>query len=213
MAPTGLGERLSPPGAELTAATQARCLAYIGLLAKWNRTYNLTAIRTQDEMITHHLRDSLAVLPFLPPQLGARMLDIGSGAGLPGLPLAMARPDLDWTLLDSNAKKTAFIQQAISELGIANARVVTARADAFAPPAPFDGIIARAFADLSAFVEVALPQLAPGGRLLAMKGLLPEAEIAALPPTVQVVATPALSVPGLDAQRHLVIMQKREVGP
>jgi 16S rRNA (guanine527-N7)-methyltransferase len=123
------------------------------------------------------------------------------------------RPDLAVTLLDSNAKKTAFIQQAINELGLTNATAVTARAETFVAAQPFDAVIARAFAELSAFVGVALPHLAPGGVLLAMKGVIPEKEIAALPPSVTVVATPALVVPGLDAQRHLVIMQKRETGP
>lgn len=204
---------LRPLGIVVTDQARERCASFLALLAKWNRTYNLTAIRAPEEMVTHHLLDSLAVLPFLPAQPGARLLDIGSGAGLPGLPLAIVRPDLAVTLLDSNAKKTAFIQQAINELGLANAHAVTARAEAFVAEKPFDAVIARAFAELSAFVAVALPHLAPGGALLAMKGVLPEAEIAALPPSVTVVATPALAVPGLDAQRHLVIMRKRETGP
>jgi 16S rRNA (guanine527-N7)-methyltransferase len=213
MAAPDLSAALRPLGIALTDQARERCAQFLALLAKWNRTYNLTAIRAPEEMITHHLLDSLAVLPFLPAQPGTRLLDIGSGAGLPGLPLAIVRPDLSVTLLDSNAKKTAFIQQAINELGLTNATAVTARAEAFVAAQPFDAAIARAFAELSAFVGVALPHLAPGGALLAMKGVIPEAEIAALPPSVTVVATPALRVPGLDAQRHLVIMQKRETGP
>lgn len=213
MAITDRAGALHDIGIVLDADTVARCEDFLALLAKWNRTFNLTAIRDPDAMVSHHLLDSLVVLPYLPRRAGSRLLDMGSGGGLPGLPLAIARPDLDVTLLDSSAKKTAFIQQAIAELGLPNARVVTSRAEDFAAPAPYDAVISRAFADLATFAGLALRQLAPGGRLLAMKGALPADEIAALPAGVTVEATPALAVPGLRAQRHLVILKPSEARP
>lgn len=180
---------------------------YIELLAKWNRTYNLTAIREPERMITHHVLDALAVLPHLPRGAGLRVLDVGSGGGVPGIPLAIARPDWRVVMLDSNHKKTAFLAQAIIELGLAGAESVTARVEEYVPTAPFDVVISRAFADLAGFAETSARHLAPHGRLVAMKGVHPDEEIAALPPSIRVVATPRLAVPGLDAARHLVIME------
>lgn len=196
-----------PPGAKPQFA------AFVALLAKWNRTYNLTAIRAPARMLTHHVLDSLAVLTVLALAPGARLLDLGCGAGLPGLPLAVARPDVAVTLLDSSSKKIAFVRQAIGELGLANATAVAARVEAFVAPAPFDVVISRAFADLAAFVAAARRLLAPGGALVAMKGRLPGPELAALPRGVRVVATPALAVPGVEGERHLVILKPEASQP
>ena len=190
-----------PPGAKSQLA------AFVALLAKWNRTYNLTAIREPARMLTHHVLDSLAVLTVLALAPGARLLDLGCGAGLPGLPLAVARPDVAVTLLDSSSKKIAFVRQAIGELGLANATAVAVRVEAFVPPVPFDVVISRAFADLAAFEAAARRLLAPGGAVVAMKGRLPGPELAALPRGVRVVATPALAVPGVEGERHLVILK------
>ena len=198
---------LATAGVTLPQNARAKLDAYLALLAKWNRTYNLTAIRDSGEMVTHHVLDALAVLPYLPAAEHARVLDVGSGGGVPGVPLAIARPRWAIVLVDSNHKKGAFLQQAAIELGLANVEVVTARVEDYAPAAPFDNVIARAFSDLATFARSSAPHLAPGGRLVAMKGAMPSEEIARLPANVCVVATPSLAVPGLDAQRHLVVME------
>ena len=190
-----------------------RLRAFLALLAKWNRVYNLTAVREPERMVTHHLLDSLAVLPQLAGGSGTRVLDIGTGAGLPGIPLSIARPKWALTLIDSNQKKASFVQQAVSELQLPNVVARAVRAEALAAADGFDLIISRAFADLATFVAVARPLLAGGGRIVAMKGQLPRHEIAALPGDVRVVATPALRVPGLPAQRHLVIIEATEPRP
>lgn len=198
-------------GAPLPQGVRDRLLAYIALLAKWNATYNLTAIREPERMLTHHVLDALAVLPHLSdsasrPQL--RVLDVGSGAGVPAIPLALARPLWRVVALDSSHKKGAFLQQAINELPLPNAEAVVARVEDYAPAAPFDIVISRAFSDLATFVESSARHLAPGGRLIAMKGVFPDEEIALLPASVRVVAAPALAVPGLDAERHLIVMAR-----
>lgn len=183
-----------------------KLLDYLGLLAKWNRTYNLTAVRDEREMVTHHLLDSLAVLP----QLGAvtRLADVGSGAGLPGIPLAIARPDLQIVSIEANQKKTAFQQQAKIELGLDNFSIHCGRVEATGQGGAYDAVISRAFSSLAEFVRLAGGLLAQGGRLLAMKGLLPADEIAALPLGWHVTATTVLTVPGLDAQRHLIVLER-----
>ena len=136
------------------------------------------------------------------------MLDVGSGAGVPAIPLALARPVWHVVALDSSHKKGAFLQQAINELPLPNAEAVVARVEDYAPAAPFDIVISRAFSDLATFVETSARHLAPGGRLIAMKGVFPDEEIALLPASVRVVAAPALAVPGLDAERHLIVMAR-----
>jgi 16S rRNA (guanine527-N7)-methyltransferase len=194
-------------GLALPAGAEARLLAYLALLDKWNRVYNLTAVRDAERMVSHHLLDSLAAVPYFQ---GERVLDVGSGGGLPGIPLAIARPELQVTLIDSIAKKTAFLLQAKAELGLNNLSVVTSRVEDFRPAAGFDVITSRAFSDLKEFVTLTRHLLAPGGRWLAMKGLYPHEEIALLPDGVRVSADHALVVPGLEASRHLIVLEPVE---
>jgi len=196
-------------GVALPNDAQARLLAYVDLLIKWNRTYNLTAIREPARMITHHVLDALAILPLLPQREGLRVLDVGSGGGVPGLPLAIARPDARVTLLDANSKKTTFLTQAAIELGASNVEVATARVEAYAPAAPFDVVVSRAFSELADFAAGAARHLAPQGVLAAMKGVHPDEELAALPADIEVLGVPAVHVPGLAADRHLVLMRPR----
>jgi len=202
--------RLNESGAAgyaLPLGAREKLQAYIALLAKWNATYNLTAIREPERMVTHHVLDALAVLPHLPDTGPAlRVLDVGSGGGVPAVPLAIARPQWHVVALDSNHKKGAFLQQAVNEIPLPNAEAVVARVEDYVPSAPFDIVISRAFSDLETFVASSARHLAPQGLLVAMKGVFPDEEIALLPSTVRVVATPALAVPGLDAERHLIVM-------
>lgn len=199
--------RAAAIGRTLGARQRAQLVAFVALLAKWNRAYNLTAIREPDAMGTHHVLDALAVLPHLPPGDRLRLLDVGSGGGVPGIPLAIARPSWQVVLLDASQKKGAFLQQATIELELANTHAVTARVEDYAPEEPFDVVISRAFSDLATFARAGARLLAPRGCLCAMKGRYPADEIAALPANVRVVATSALAVPGLDAERHLVVME------
>jgi 16S rRNA (guanine527-N7)-methyltransferase len=208
IATTDLDEGLAALGARLPPRARESLAAYVVLLAKWNRTYNLTAIREPDRMVTHHVLDSLAVLPQLPSREGIRVLDVGSGGGVPGIPLAIAQPGWSFVLLDGNHKKGAFLQQAVIELGLRNTQALVARVEAYRSDAPFDVVISRAFSDLATFVECAARHLAPRGQLVAMKGVVPDEEIANLPADIRVVASPALTVPGLDAERHLIIMER-----
>jgi 16S rRNA (guanine527-N7)-methyltransferase len=191
---------------DLGEAAEHRLMAYLALLEKWNRTYNLTAVRDPLEMVPRHLLDSLSVLPWL---AGPNVLDIGSGAGLPGIPLAIARPDLAFTLLDSNAKKTRFITQAVAELGLAHVTVVNARAEEFHPPHSFATLVTRAFASIPDMLAACGHLCGSGCRLLAMKGAVPQAELASLPDGFKVSAIHALEVPGLEAQRHVIILVPR----
>ena len=192
-------------GITLDQKTQERLLQYIALLEKWTGVYNLTAVREQSKMIGHHLLDSLAVLPYINAN---RLIDVGSGAGLPGIPLALARPEMHVTLLDSNHKKTTFLQQACIELKLDNVSVISERVEAFHPPLGFDAVISRAFTDLSEFVKLTRHLLKPGGAWLAMKGLHPYEELAQLPQEVRVEQVIPLAVPGLDAKRHLIIIRE-----
>ena len=184
--------------------------AYLDLLAKWNRTYNLTAIRDRAQMITHHVHDALAVLPFLPAKPALRLLDVGSGGGIPGIPLAIARPDWSIVLLDANRKKVTFLTQAAIELPLRNVRAVAARVEDYVADAPFDVVISRAFSDLGAFAALASPHVARDGMLVAMKGARSADELDTLPRDFTVIATPSLDVPGLDAKRHLVIFRRAQ---
>jgi 16S rRNA (guanine527-N7)-methyltransferase len=198
---------LATAGISLPQGVREKLAAYLALLVKWNNVHNLTAIRDPEQMVTHHVLDALVVLPELPDTDRVRVLDVGSGGGVPGIPLAIARPNWTVVLIDSNHKKGAFLQQAAIERGLANVKTITARVEDYAPDAPFDVVISRAFSDLATFAQSSARHLAPGGRLYAMKGVFPDEEIAQLPGIVRLVATSALAVPGLDAQRHLVAME------
>jgi 16S rRNA (guanine527-N7)-methyltransferase len=192
----------------LPSSAAEQLMAYVMLLAKWNRSYNLTAIRDPLDMVSHHLLDSLAVLPHLPvAPANARLADVGSGAGLPGIPLALARPEWQVTLIESNQKKAAFLRQAAIELRLANVEVREGRAEAWQPREPFALVLSRAFAELAAFIAACRHLLAPGGLFAAMKGKKPEAEIDALPADVRCREVIALRIPFLDAERHLVLCE------
>lgn len=178
---------------------------YLALLHRWNRAFNLSAVREPREMVTRHLLDSLTPLPYLE---GEQLLDVGTGAGLPGIPLALCRPDLQVTLLDTNSKKVRFLRQAVAELPLSNVSVVGTRVEQWHPEQRFDTIIARAYARMDGFVADSLHLLAPGGQFLAMKGRFDaDAETAALPQEWQYTVNP-LHVPGLDATRTLVRVRR-----
>lgn len=192
-------------GLDLSETTLKQLLDYLLLLQKWNKTYNLTAIRDAEHMVSHHLLDSLAVLPHLWPR---RWLDVGCGAGLPGIVLAIARPDWEFVLLDSNSKKTSFVQQAIIELGLRNASVSCGRVEDLQVQEKFDGIISRAFAETRDFVSLTRHLLARDGCWAAMKGT-PDQELQRLPGDVVVEQIIQLEVPGLDAARCLVVLKAK----
>ncbi|MCL5061427.1 MAG: 16S rRNA (guanine(527)-N(7))-methyltransferase RsmG [Candidatus Thermoplasmatota archaeon] len=199
-------------GLTLPDGAEAKLLSHLALLDKWNRVYNLTAVRDAERMVSHHLLDSLAAVPYF--QGGSpdviRVLDVGSGGGLPGIPLAIAWPELQVTLIDSVAKKTAFLLQAKAELGLKNLQVVTGRVEDFRPESGFDIVTSRAFSDLKEFVTLTRHLLKPAGRWLAMKGLYPNEEISLLPPGVKVSADYELVVPELEASRHLIVLEPVE---
>ncbi|MGH8063412.1 MAG: 16S rRNA (guanine(527)-N(7))-methyltransferase RsmG [Pseudoxanthomonas sp.] len=180
-------------------------LAYLALLDRWNRTYNLTAVRDPGEMVTRHLLDSLAMHPFLE---SGNLADLGTGPGLPGIPLAIAKPRLQVTLVESNGKKARFLREAVRTLDLTNARVAESRAEALDEPGTYDAITARALDTLAGIIRVGGHLLNPGGKLLAMKGMRPEEEIAALPAGWTVSAVHPLAVPGLVGERHLVIVDR-----
>ena len=191
-------------------ALAPRLLAYLALLDRWNKTYNLTAIRDPREMVTRHLLDSLAMHPFV-DDLAARggaLADLGTGPGLPGIPLAIAKPGLRVTLVESNGKKARFLREAVRQLKLGNANVAESRIEAFDARGRFDAITARALATLPLILELGGHLLKPEGRLLAMKGVVPEDEIAGLPAGWRVAAVHPLRVPGLDAERHLLEVVK-----
>jgi 16S rRNA (guanine527-N7)-methyltransferase len=197
-----LADGLVAQGITLPEETQQRLLGYLALLAKWNKVHNLTAVRDPEEMVKLHLLDSLAVLPHLRT---GNLLDVGSGAGLPGIPIALARPELKVVVLDSSHKKATFLRQAKGELGLDNLDVVCARVEEYQPEQKFDQVISRAFSDISEFVKLTAHLLSADGVWLAMKGVHPYDELAQLGDlSVEVVP---LTVSGLDAQRHLVILK------
>ena len=192
-------------GVELTPGAADKMAAHIALVEKWNRVHNLTAVRETGQMVVLHVLDSLSLLPHLG---GARrVIDVGTGPGFPGIPLAIARPDLHVALLDSSHKKCSFLEQARTELALPNVSVVCARVEEHRPDQPFDAVVSRAFAELADFVTQARHLAAPGGRLLAMKGVYPFEEIAKVPGSHRVAEVVELKVPMLDAKRHLVLME------
>ena len=189
---------------DVSETTQAQLLDYLRLLEKWNHVYNLTAITDFSEMIPKHLLDSLAVIPHIS---GQRILDVGTGAGLPGLVLAIVHPEWECTLLDSNSKKIRFVQQAVAELNLTNVHLEHARIEDFEPHSPFSSIICRAYTSLHDFLAQTEELCEPQGCIIAMKGLYPEQEIAELVHLPVKLETIALQVPQLSAQRHLIIMK------
>ncbi|HWD21626.1 MAG TPA: 16S rRNA (guanine(527)-N(7))-methyltransferase RsmG [Burkholderiales bacterium] len=193
-----LDRGLAELGFELPGGARDKLLQYVALLEKWNRTFNLTAIREPGEMVSHHLLDSLVVAPHLRLSAGARIADVGSGAGLPGIPLAIACPHWDVTLNDSNTKKTAFMRQAAIELHLANVSVHEGRVQGWNPAQRFAAVISRAFAEFSEFIAACRHLVAPGGVLAAMKGAAPAAAEGA-----QIIR---LRVPLLNAERHLILV-------
>ena len=200
---TQLQQGLQALSLDLHRSTQTQLLNYLELLAQWNQVYNLTAIHNQVEMIPKHVLDSLAVLPYI---CGNTLVDVGTGAGLPGLLLAIVAPQWQCVLLDSNAKKIRFVKQAILELKITNAQAICTRVEAFNPPMGFNTVITRAYANLHQFYATAKHLSIQGGYLLAMKGIYPVNEIAQMAPVpVQLKCLP-LQVPQLPAQRHLVLI-------
>jgi 16S rRNA (guanine527-N7)-methyltransferase len=184
----------------------ARLMDYLGLLAKWNSVYNLTAVRDPSQMVTQHLLDSLAVVSAFAD--AREVLDVGAGGGLPGIVLAIARPGMNVSLIDTVQKKTAFLTQVKAELGLANVTVHTARVEQLQVPHRFDVITSRAFADLADFIDWSGHLLAPGGCFIAMKGVMPEDEIARVPQGWKVSEVRPLHVPGLNAERHLVFIRE-----
>ncbi len=202
MSAISLSAGLDALGIALPGAAQQQLLAFRDLLLKWNKTYNLTALRDPDQAISHHLLDSLAILP----HVGAGpLLDVGSGGGLPGIPLAISRPELAVSMVDTVQKKATFLQQAVIELALRNVTVHHARVEEM--PGQYAQISSRAFAELGLFVSLTRHLLAPGGRWLAMKGVRPDDELLALPPDIAVEAVIPLTVPGLAAERHLIILK------
>lgn len=192
-------------GVKLAPETQQKMLDFLALLQKWNKVYNLTAVRDPKQMVSSHLLDSLAVLPHLWP---GRWLDVGCGAGLPGLVLALVRPEWAFTLLDSNSKKTSFVQQAAIELGLRNVSVYCARVESWQTEDKFDGIISRAFASITDFIALTHHLLAEEGRWAAMKGARGQ-ELEQLPANIVIERVIPLQVPDVDAERCLVIVKAK----
>lgn len=187
----------------LDKVIQGTLLDYLSLLQKWNRVYNLTAIRDPQKMVSAHLLDSLAALPFLPH---GNILDVGAGAGLPGIPLAAAMPQSQFSLIDSNQKKSAFLRQAVAEIKLVNLQVFCLKVESWLSPVKFNCIISRAFAELSQFVKLSNHLLAEDGIFAALKGKYPGAELDCIPEGYETQKVIELHIPGLDANRHLVLI-------
>ena len=189
-------------GLVLPDTAAERMAQHVALIEKWNRVHNLTAVREPEQMAVLHVLDSLSLVPHLGD--ARTLLDVGTGAGFPGIPVALARPDVAVTLLDSSHKKATFLEQAKAELKLVNVTVACERAEQWRPAKRFDVVVSRAFADLSDFVALAGHLLEPGGKILAMKGVYPYEEIARIPGAFKVSEVVELKVPTLDAKRHLV---------
>jgi 16S rRNA (guanine527-N7)-methyltransferase len=188
-------------GIPLSSGAVEQLTAYLALLERWNRAWNLTAVREPEAMVIRHILDSLSIRPWIE---GPRVLDVGSGAGLPGIPLAIACPESRFCLLDSNGKRTRFLIQASAELRLANIDVVRSRVEDYQPAVLFNTVVSRAFSTVADLLADAGRLCAPEGRLLAMKGVFPDEELARLPPDYRLVGVYPLHIPGLDAERHLV---------
>ncbi|WP_273210184.1 16S rRNA (guanine(527)-N(7))-methyltransferase RsmG [Marinobacter subterrani] len=200
-----LRDGLAAMDISLNDGQQQQLLAFLGLLNKWNRAYNLTAVRDEREMVSRQLLDSLSILPRVTTD---HLLDVGAGGGLPGIPLAIALPETQFTLLDSNGKKTRFLNQCVLELGLGNVEVIHGRAEACTPAEPFTQISSRAFTALANLVNWCGRLLANEGEFLAMKGQFPDDEVAALPAGWQVKSSESLDVPGADGERHLLVITR-----
>ena len=200
-----LSDGLEAIGADLDPGQQEKLLAFLALLNKWNRAYNLTAVREPRQMVPRQLLDSLTLLPFVSAE---RVLDVGAGGGLPGIPLAIARPDIAFTLLDSNSKKTRFLTQCVLELRLHNVAVIHGRAEDCEPDQPYTQITSRAFTALPGLVAWCGGLLADAGQFLAMKGQFPDDEVSQLPSDWQVGARHRLDYPGCDGERHLLIINR-----
>nr|WP_275978023.1 16S rRNA (guanine(527)-N(7))-methyltransferase RsmG [Idiomarina rhizosphaerae] len=181
-------------------------LALVGLLDKWNKAYNLTSVRNPKDMLTRHVMDSLAVRKYLD---GQRFIDVGTGPGLPGLPLAIAEPDKEFVLLDSLGKRIRFIRQVCHELKLSNVTAVQARVEDYQDEKQFDGVISRAFASLNDMLSWCKHLPAENGRFYALKGLYPQDELEQLPGHYKIESIEQINVPGIDASRHIVIISKR----
>jgi 16S rRNA (guanine527-N7)-methyltransferase len=200
-----LAEGVAQLNLDLPPPAHERLLDYLALLQKWNRIYNLTAVREASRMVSHHLLDCLAIVPHVKANT---VLDVGSGAGLPGIPLALAAPRMQVTLLESSHKKAAFLQQAKSELKLDNLAVTCERVETWRPRREFEMVISRAFSDLADFVTLAGRHVAPGGCLAAMKGIYPHEEISRLPHGWRLQEAISLAVPGLRAHRHWLLLER-----
>ncbi|HLA31961.1 MAG TPA: 16S rRNA (guanine(527)-N(7))-methyltransferase RsmG [Pseudomonas sp.] len=194
-------------GVELSAEQHEQLLAYLALLIKWNKAYNLTAVRDPDEMVSRHLLDSLSVVPFV-AEAGDNWLDVGSGGGMPGIPLAILFPERQFSLLDSNGKKTRFLTQVKLEVKLANLQVIHSRVEDYRPDVPFSGICSRAFSSLEDFSNWTRHLGGGQTQWLAMKGVHPDDELQALPADFRLSATHVLRVPGCQGQRHLLILRR-----
>lgn len=202
-----LARGLDALGVAASPEAQAALIAYLRLLAHWNRRFNLTAVRDVEQMLPRHLLDSLSAAPYL---RGTRVLDVGTGAGLPGIPLAIVCPQQQFDLLDSNGKKVRFVRQVVHDLGLENVVVHQDRIEAFQPARKFDTLIARALAALPEMITRCAHLMGPDTVLLAMKGTAPTAELSALPPGFRVANIVRIDVPGLGAERHIVVVQREQ---
>lgn len=205
--PGQLSDGLAAMNLSLSESQQQQLLAFLALLNKWNKAYNLTAVRDERVMVSRQLLDSLSILPWITTD---HLLDVGAGGGLPGIPLAIVFPEKRFTLLDSNGKKTRFLNQCVLELGLSNVEVIHGRAEDCQPDQPFTQISSRAFTALDNLVTWCGQLLAGGGEFLAMKGQYPDDEVAALPAGWQVESSHSLKVPGADGERHLLIVTRAE---
>lgn len=195
-------------GLSIAPTVQNQLVQYLESLHKWNKIHNLTAVREPLQMVARHLLDSLSILPHIN---GVRLLDVGTGPGLPGLPLALVRPDLEVTLLDSNNKKTQFLVQTCASLGMENVEIIQNRIEKFQPDEKFDTLVSRAFASLKDFIQGTAHLSHPNIRWLAMKGQHPTEEIAELPEFVQVESIKKLIVPDTEGERHVIVLAPRQV--